>query len=158
MNISGTGGSHKAQGAATSVEVAVGIALLGLLLISLFAGMTMSTTQTRMAREDVRATQILLERLEGIRLFDWYQLVYSNNFCPASFTASFYPSVNGSASNGVTYYGTMAITNASLTTSYSNQLRAIIVTVAWTNSGARHQRSMTTYQAQYGMQNYIFNN
>jgi len=146
--------------ATTTVEVAVGTALLGFLFMSLFAGMSMSSAQTRMAREDLRATQILLERIEGIRLFDWYQLVYSNNLCPATFTSSFYPRADGSGPTGITYYGTMVITNASLSpaASYTNQLRAVTVTVSWTNSGVRHQRSMSTYQGQYGMQNYIFNN
>jgi type II secretory pathway pseudopilin PulG len=150
------GGQNEA--AATLVEVLVGSALLGILFTSLFGGISMSTAQTRIAREDLRATQILIERLEGIRLFDWYQLVYSNNLCPATFTSSFAPGSSGGT--GIVYYGTMSITNVSLNppASYTNQLRAVIVSVVWTNGNMRHQRSMSTYQAQYGMQNYVFNN
>lgn len=140
------------------VEVTVGLGLFGLVAASLFSGMTMTTAQTRVAQEDLRATQILLERTEGIRLFDWNQLT-NTDLCPTTFTASSYPTPNGSAgSNGFTYYGTMLITNSSLNCTYSNQVRAITVSVAWTNFGLGHQRTMTTYQAQYGMQNYIFNN
>jgi hypothetical protein len=134
--------------------------LFGILFVSLFAGMSMTSSKTRLAREDLRATQILVERIEGVRLYNWDELVYSNTLCPATFTSSYYPIADSSGSTGMTYYGTVVITNASLnpTASYTNQLRSITVNVTWTNSGLAHSRSMTTYQAQFGMQNYIFNN
>jgi len=159
INVLGIQPCRRSQLADTLVEVAIGTGLLGLLCISLFGGMSMTTAQTRIAREDLRATQIMLERMEGIRLFDWDQLTTSNNLCPPTFTSSFYPHPDTYGATGITYYGTMAISNLSLNpaVSYSNQLRAIIVNVAWTNYGQAHQRTMTTYQAQYGMQNYVFN-
>ena len=147
----------RGQLAATTVEVAMGVAIMGILFVSLFSGVTMTTATTRLAREDLRATQVLLDRIEGIRLFDWAQLVYSNNFCPRTFTSSYYPVANSAGATGATYYGTLTITNTSLSAGYTNQLCAITVSVIWTNSGIPHKRSMTTYQAQYGMQNYIFN-
>lgn len=148
---------RRRQWAGSVLEVVVGVALLGILFVSLFGGMTMTTAQTRAAREELRATQVMLERLEGIRLFNWNQLVYSNTMCPSTFTTSFAPNTG---STGITYYGTMTITNAlpGSGVGYSNQIRAITVSVLWTNLGFPHTRSMTTYQAQYGMQNYIFNN
>jgi hypothetical protein len=126
--------------------------------VSIFSGMSMSTVQTRIAREDLRATQVMLERLEGIRLFDWNQLT-NTTLCPATFTNSFNPMADGS-SKGVIYYGTMTVTNAVITPapSYTSQMLAITVSVSWTNFGVGHQRQMQTYQAQYGMQNYVFNN
>jgi len=152
--------SRRGQKAHTLVEVTMGVGLLGFMSATLFGGMSMTTAETRMARQNLRAPQIMVERMEGIRLFNWDQLLSSDSLCPATFTSSFYPLPNSSGSTGITYYGTMVITNASLNpvASYSNQLRAITVTVAWTNFGVGHQRSMTTYQAQYGMQNYVFNN
>ena len=148
------------ESADTLAEVLVGVGLLGLFFASLFSGMSRCTGLTQIAREDLRATQILLERIEGIRLFNWNQLVYSNNLCPATFTSSYCPIANDSGSTGFTYYGTMVITNISdeLASSYSNQIRAIIVTLNWTNAGVSHTRKMTTYQAKYGAQNYAFNN
>jgi hypothetical protein len=153
-------GFNRAERADTVVEVLVGACLLALALASLFAGMSMSTGLTQFAREDLRATQIMVERTEAIRLFNWNQLIYSNTLCPASFTSFFFPIPNSSGSTGVTYYGTMSISNVVLSpaTSYSDQMRQITVTLNWTNAGLAHSRSMTTYQAQYGMQNYSFNN
>ena len=146
--------------AATAVEVLISVGLLGIVFVSLFSGMTMGTAETRAAREELRATQIMLERMEGIRLYNWDQLVYSNNLCPPTFTASYYPVTNSSGSTGITYYGTMSVTNISISPapSYSNQLRLIVVSVYWTNAGVRHSRTMKTQQAQYGEQNYTFNN
>lgn len=117
----------------------------------------MTLAQARIAREELRATQIMVERMEGIRLFTWDQLNYSNSLCPTDFTSGFDPS--GSNSSGLVYYGTMQITNVFMnpSPSYSNSLRSITVSVDWTNFGQAHHRTMTTYQAQYGMQNYIFN-
>ena len=153
-------GFRHSESADTLAEVMVGVGLLGLLFASLFSGMSRCTGLTQIAREDLRATQILLDRIECIRLFNWNQLVYSNNLCPATFTSSFCPIANDSGSTGFTYYGTMAITNISygLAPSYSNQIRAIIVTLNWTNAGISRTRTMMTYQAKYGAQNYAFNN
>ena len=152
--------SRRACVAETVVEVMVGISLLGLVFASLFNGISMSTRLTQLAREDLRATQILLERMEGIRLFNWNQLVYSNTLCPRTFTCSYSPIASGSGAAGITYYGTTVITNVSFSpaASYTDQMRAIIVTVNWTNAGIPRTRTMTTYQAQYGEQNYTFNN
>ena|ERR1041385_1473340 len=153
-------GFRHGESADTLAEVMVGVGLLGLLFASLFSGMSRCARLTQIAREDLRATQILLDRIEGIRLFNWNQLVYSNNLCPATFTSSYCPIVNHCCSTGFTYYGSMVITNISygLAPSYSNQIRAIIVTLNWTNAGISRTRTMTTYQAKYGAQNYAFNN
>jgi type II secretory pathway pseudopilin PulG len=159
MKIKISGRRGREELAYTLVEVCLGVALLGFMTVSIFSGMSMSTAQTRIAREDLRATQIMMERMEGIRLFDWNQLTNST-LCPATFTSSFYPPGSDSMLAGIPYYGTMVVTNVSLSPapSYSTQLLAITVAVCWTNFGISHHRQMTTYQAQFGMQNYIFNN
>lgn len=151
--------SPRFQSADSMLEIMVGVGLLGMVLASLFSGISMATGMTEMARQDLRATQILLERIEGLRLFNWNQLLYSNSLCPANFTSSFYPIPNSSGSTGITYYGTIVLTNvaAGPACSYSNQIRAIVVTVNWTNGGLGHTRSLTTCQSQYGAQNYAFN-
>lgn len=150
------GGWASRKTGATLVEVLVGLGLLGIMATAMFGGMSNTIAQTRAAREELRATQIMVERMEGIRLFNWDQLNYSNTLCPTTFTTTLDPSQAG----GLVYYGTMLITNANLSPapSYSNSLRSITVTVDWTNFGLAHHRSMMTFQSQYGMQNYVFSN
>src|SRR5689334_2073166 len=98
--------THAARRAFAMIEVLVGIAIMGIALVSLYAGMSASTSVTKTARENLRATQIMLERMEGIRLYNWNQLVYSN-MIPATFTTSYYPFASANESTGITYKATL---------------------------------------------------
>ena len=159
--------ARRAKMAFTLVEVCMSVAILAVMLVSLYGGMSSSFAITQAARENLRGTQIMLERMEGIRLYNWNQLVYSN-MIPTSFTNYYYPLAAAGESKGITYRGTMVITNATLNPSatYSSaDMRAITVTVFWTNYYGNkmtnklvRSRSMTTYTARNGVQNYVFNN
>jgi hypothetical protein len=138
------------------IEIAVTLALVMLLFTSLFAGLSWGFGITQVTRENLRATQIMLEHVEGVRLYNWNQLVYSN-WLPANFTNYYYPLTNHGESPGIAYVGTMAVTAVPFSNSYSGNIRAITVTVNWTNNNVARTRSMTTFAAEYGMQNYIFN-
>ena len=54
-----------------------------------------------------------------------------------------------------TYYGTVEVASAGFTQNYSNSVKLVTITLRWTNGMARSQ-SMSTYTAQYGIQNYIY--
>ena len=147
------------------IEVLIGVAIMGIMMISLYAGMSSGFALTRSARENLRATQIMLERMEGLRLYTYNQLVYSN-MIPTTFTTSYYPFATSGQSTGITYKASMVITNANLNPSatYGDRMRAIVVTVYWTNYyGNRmtnmlvRSRTMTTYSARDGVQNYVYN-
>jgi type II secretory pathway pseudopilin PulG len=149
------------QVAYTLVEMAVGTALLGIAFVSLYGGMSSGFAVTQVSRENLRATQILLERMEGIRLYNWNQLVYSN-WIPSTFTNWYYPLTNPGESQGIMYTGEMTITrNPTLNpaaTGYSDSLCAVTTTVNWTSANVPRSRSLTTYVARNGIQNYVFNN
>src|SRR5690349_1657038 len=112
----------------------------------------------RIARENQRATQIMLEKLEAIRLYNWSQ-VTNDSFIPDTFTAPYDPTATGSA-QGTTYYGTMSVTTPTFsgtTPNYSASIRQFNVSVSWTNvGGLTHTRSLSTYVAQNGIQNYVY--
>jgi hypothetical protein len=144
----------------TLAEVAVGSALLAIVFVALYGGMSQSFSLTQCSRENLRATQILLERMEGIRLYNWNQLVYSN-WVPAAFTNWYYPLANPGESAGIPYTGTMTLTlNPSLTpaTTYGDKMCAVSTTVNWVSAGVPRTRSLTTYVARNGIQNYVYNN
>lgn len=69
-NHSGTDrlGCRLGQGGFSLVEAAVALGLVALVVGALYAGMTQVIAQSQSARENLRATQILLEKLETIRL------------------------------------------------------------------------------------------
>ena len=148
----------------TLVEVVIGVAIMGITFVSLYAGMSGGFAVTQLSRENLRATQIILERMEGIRLYNWNQLCYSNaaypGYLPTSFTNYYYPLATNGESKGIAYVGSMLVTNAVLNpvATYGDSMRKIVVTVKWESGGVPRSRTMTTYQARNGMQNYVYNN
>jgi prepilin-type N-terminal cleavage/methylation domain-containing protein len=145
-----------AQRAYSLIEVVVALSLMLILFTSLFAGLSWGFSITQVTRENLRATQIMLEHVEGIRLYSWNQLVYSN-WLPANFTNYYYPLTNHGESPGIAYSGTMTVTDPPFSNNYSANLRAVTVTVNWTSNRTPRSRSMTTFASEFGMQNYIFN-
>jgi hypothetical protein len=147
------------QLAYTLMEVVMAVALLAIMMISLYGGITSGFAVVQLARENLRSTQIMLERMEGIRLYRWDQLVYSN-MIPTSFTAYYYPLAASGESKGIAYNGTMVITNANLSpaATYSANMRLITVTLTWNSGNVRRTRSMSTYVSKNGVQNYVYYN
>lgn len=154
-----------AERAYTLAEVSISTLLVATVFVGLYAGMSAGFAYTQALRENLRATQIMLERMEGIRLYNWSQL-NSNGFVPATFTARYYPSIGGTNSSaGLTYTGRLSITPVSLTpaASYTGDMRLITVSIGWLsgNGGSNklvRTREMQTYVGRYGMQNYIYSN
>jgi prepilin-type N-terminal cleavage/methylation domain-containing protein len=64
----------------TLVEVMVAVAIIGISVGALLTGVSSSVFKMRMARENLRATQIMLERVETLRLYNWEQLTKQSFF------------------------------------------------------------------------------
>jgi prepilin-type N-terminal cleavage/methylation domain-containing protein len=158
----------------TLVEVIVCTAIVSILFVSLYGGIASGFSLVTLARENLRANQVILEKMETIRLYNWDQ-VNSNGFLPSSFTAPFYPSVitnlvgtnssggqqtslttNFQAAGSLIYYGTLIITNAPVSDAYATNMKMVTVSLVWTNGKAVRKREMQTFVSQYGMQNYIY--
>ena len=72
------------------VEAMVGIGLVGIVFVSLYAGISSGITIIQSARENLRATQIIVERMETVRLCSWEQITSGTNL-PISFIEYYYP-------------------------------------------------------------------
>jgi prepilin-type N-terminal cleavage/methylation domain-containing protein len=140
----------------TLSEVLVAVVILGIMFASLYAGIWYGFAVTDATRQDLRATQILLERMEGIRLFNWNQLV-DTNLNPVTFTKYYYPLATNGQSQGIAYQGTLTVTDPGLdpAASYSNDMKKVTVILTWTSGNHQHSNSMSTYSAKYGLQRYI---
>ena len=155
------------------VEILIATAIVGVAFVSLYAGIASSFGVLSVARENLRANQIMVEKLETIRLYNWDQ-INSNGFISPTFTAAFFPSVitniSGTNANGTTkyttytnnaggptYYGTVTISNAPVSTNYAASMRMITVNLVWTNNNIPRERSMQTLISANGLQDYIFN-
>lgn len=135
-------------------EATMSMAIVGICSLALFSGFTSGFFNMQLARENLRATQIMLEKTETLRLYNWNQ-INSNGFVLPAFTNRYDPNaLNGS--QGLTYTGTVTIGPAPLATSYSNQVRLVTVTLNWKTGGINRTRQFTTYIAQSGLQNYIY--
>src|SRR5438093_1192011 len=135
------------------VEASVGMGVVGTVFAALLSGIASGTFTMRMARENLRATQIMLEKVETIRLYSWDQ-VNSNGFIPTSFSATYDP--QGAPNVGLTYTGTLAITAAPISSSYSNEMKMITVNLSWQTGGLQRNRQFTSYISRNGLQDYVY--
>jgi type II secretory pathway pseudopilin PulG len=142
--------SAKTLAAFTLVENLVSMAILGLSMLSLCGAFSFGFRLIRVTQENVRADQILVEKLETIRVYDWSH-VTNSSFIPTNFTAQFLPT---GPANGATYTGAVAIVRPAMTESYSNTVRQVTISVTWASAGLNRTRSMTTFVAQNGIQTY----
>lgn len=147
---------RRVQAAYTLAEVMVALSVLGFMVVSLYAGFSSGFAVLRVARENLRATQILEERMEVIRLIKWQDVV-TPGFIPTSFTAPFYVNDGtNSAPSSFFYSGTVVVTNAPLTESYANHMQMIQIGLSWTSGSITRSRQMTTFVSQFGLQNYVY--
>ncbi|MDD5139576.1 MAG: hypothetical protein PHY43_04850 [Verrucomicrobiales bacterium] len=147
------------------VELMIAACIMAIVFASLFAGISTTFSLMDVTRENLRGTQIMVSRLEGLRLCAWSNgQLFNTNVVPPNYTESFYPlGLNSSTNVGTIYTGTLIVTtNFALNppATYSNKLAKVTIAIAWVSSHGSatnvHQRSMITYVAQYGMQNYTY--
>src|SRR5205809_5950485 len=71
-------------------ETVVGMGVVGVLIVSLYAALTSGVSTVQMAREDQRATQVLVRAMDQVRLLSWDQILDSTAV-PSTFTSYFDP-------------------------------------------------------------------
>src|SRR5689334_14813202 len=144
--------STKRNRGMTLIEVVMATGIIALTGAGVISSINYGLCIMRLARENQRATQVMLEKLEAIRLYNWEQ-VTNDSFIPDTFTAPYDPTAGGSQ-QGTTYYGTMSVTIPAFigtTPNYSSSIRQFNVSLSWTNvGGLAHTRSLSTYVAQNG--------
>jgi prepilin-type N-terminal cleavage/methylation domain-containing protein len=144
------------QAGLTLVEVMVAVAVMSIMIVSLYAGFTFAFSQIKSTQENVRATQILEERMEVVRLLNWDQVVNLPGYIPATFTAPFYADNPTNDTGSLTYTGVVTVAAAPLAESYSNDLRMITIELTWPSGNLVRRRQMITFSSQYGVQKYIY--
>ena len=152
----------------TLIEVMISMTVVALMFVSLYAGITQGLAVIATARENMRATQIMIEKIELLRLYSWDQL-NAPGFIPGAFAERLMPSSTTNSSTtaatvdglaapggvGTVFVGTILLETPNLQ-GYSNNMRLATLTVAWTNGNVRRSRSMQTYVAQLGIHDYVY--
>jgi type II secretory pathway pseudopilin PulG len=147
----------KARSGFTLIEACFALSLAAFSLVTLYAGITYGMSVTEVTRENLRATQLILEKFETIRLYTWDQLSGVNGFIvPSTFTNSYAVDPTTGKGSGVIYTGTMTLRQAPLTASYSTDMKLVTVTLNWTCAGIPRTRTMQTLVARQGLQQYVY--
>ena len=136
------------------IEVLVAIAVLGIMFVSLYTGFSAGFALIKVARENLRATQILQEKMETIRLYTWDQ-VNTKDFIPDTFIENYYATSTNDVS-GLRYTGTVSIASAPIKESYADEMREVTINIAWVSSGQPRRREMKTFVTRHGLQSYIY--
>jgi hypothetical protein len=141
-------------GAFTLMEAVIAGAVAAVMFASVYLGLGQGFAIIQSARENLRATQILQEKMETIRLYTWDQ-ISSNGFIPTTFTAPF-NAASTQSSGGLVYSGTLTISPAPMTESYAADHKLVTVVLTWPSGGMQHQRQTSTFVSRYGMHNYYY--
>lgn len=166
MNLSLVKQSNRRRSEAYSIpEVVIALVIIATLLVALYAGFTAGFAVMKSARENLRATQILVQRAEVIRLYNWSQIQNTNLYLKPAFVEYYDPTGANNGKYGVMYVGTVRTNAVNISgntpgTVYTNNMRAVTISLFWTNrigkTNVTFSRQLQTYVARYGMQNYIY--
>ncbi|SRR6266566_743894 len=143
------------QEGTTLVDVIMAVGIIAIMCLGLVGSLSYGFYTMGTTRENQRATQIMLETVETIRLYNWSQ-VNSNGFIPSTFSGVYDPQAPV-GQQGITYYGTITTGNANVGgPAVNTNLMLMNVTMNWTNRGIAHVRRASTFIARDGIQNYVY--
>ena len=154
------GSAARARGDSASgfilIETIVATLLAGIMLPTLYAGLGAGFSLIQVTRENLRATQVIVERMESVRLVPYKTLSAAY---PTNVTEYYSPSgqTNGSGTvYAVTYNCVPA--PSSLPPAYRSNMMSVTVTASWKSGKVQRARSMQSYVARYGVQRYVSGN
>src|ERR1041385_2298150 len=116
----------------TLIEVLVAVALIGIMVVSLCAGFSAGFEVLRVSREESRATQILLQKIEAVRFCTWSQLPS----LATTFQEPFDPLATNVNSQTPFYTGTVSVDSPEGIpdgTDYKSNMKEVTVALYWTN-------------------------
>lgn len=127
--------------------------IAGVMFLALYAGLAFGFNVIRLARENTRATQIMLEKMETVRLYTWTQITNAGFIPTNKFTVPYYAVGTNSS---LLYTGQVLIEASGVGTSYAENMRKVTVRLEWCPTGLLRTRSMSTYVTRNGMQTYVY--
>src|SRR5262245_42624606 len=140
----------------TLVETIVATMVAAIMLSAHYLAFASGFALMTVTREDLRASQIMLQRMESVRLSSYSQLTNATTF-PPSVTPYYDEKGQTNGSGGVAYTVTHQIASSlgSLPPAYRSNVTEVTVGVSWKSGAATRSRSMRTYVARYGVQRYV---
>ena len=135
----------------TTLEAVIASALMGILVASLYGGITFGLAVIQNTREKLRGGQVLQEKLETIRLYTWQQ-INDASYLPRTFSASLNPT------GSVPFYeGTFTIGPVPFgSETYKTDMLQVDVNLQWKSLGTIKTMNLQTFVSRHGIQNYSF--
>ena len=141
------------------LEATIGMALLGLIFMAMYTGLVSTTFSVQLSRENLRATQIMAEKLDTLRLYGWKQVVENPYYMQGPFTVPVYsddPSKPGNDATARMFEGEIVVEDAPLTEPYAADLRLVTVRLRWATGKMPRTRTMSTLISKQGLYRYVY--
>ena len=136
----------------TLVETIVASFLAAVMLPTLYASTAAGFSLIKVARENLRATQVLVQRVEAIRLSSYN----SASGFPTNATEYYCPSGATNSASGVPYTVTYNwAPSPPVNPAWGSNMALVTVSASWNSGNVQRTRSMQTYVARYGIQRYV---
>ena len=135
----------------TIVEVVMSICILGISAAGLMSSFQYAFLSIKMTRENQRATQVMLERAEAIRCFNWDHL----GDVPHQ-TSDYYNPATQSSPVYTVYTDISPFNPGGTAPSYAGNMKQMTIAVTWKTGGIERARTNITYIAKDGVQNYVY--
>jgi hypothetical protein len=147
----------------TFAKMLVGVAFVGVAVTLLCGAFSAGFPVIQSTRENLRATQIVMQKAEALRLFTWSQVCDTNNHRKPLFVEP-HDSLGVAHNRGdeqyAGYISAAAPAAGNLANASRSHMRPVTVTLCWTNcNGAKpivHTREMQARLARNGMPKYIW--
>ena len=140
------------------VEAVIGMSLLGLVFMAMYTGLVTTTFSVQLSRENLRATQIMAEKLDTIRLYG-YSKIIDPRYLQGQFFVPVYtddPSKPGNDATARMFTGEISVNDAPITEPYAADMRMVTVTLWWQTGKMKRTRTMSTLVSKYGLQKYVY--
>lgn len=145
--------SKNLEAATTIVEVVAAVTILAISAAGLMGALANGFFSVQLTRENQRASQIMVERTEMARLYNWDQIT-APGFILTNFVSAYDPQdING---GGLYYTGTVQVAPVPFAANYATNMRRLTVSINWNTRGIARQRSITTLLGKDGLQNYVY--
>jgi prepilin-type N-terminal cleavage/methylation domain-containing protein len=142
----------------TMIEALTAMLMAGIMFTALYAGLHSGFRIIKMARENTRATQIMIEHMEICRLYRWEKLTNTGGFLNTNpIVVPYYPVGAGANGSSLNFTSRVILEPVATGTSYADDMRKLTVRVDWETMGSTNRtKMMSTYVTRNGLQNYVW--
>ena len=141
------------------MEVVIGLLILGISCLALYGAIAMGYTSVWFGRENLLATQIIQEKIEAVRLYNWEQ-INDPSFIPGTFQVVDGPNNDSSrrstTGSGTVYEGKVTIGDPPFASNYQDRMKLVTVELRWKTGKVQRQRSLSTLVTLNGLHTFVY--